>query len=296
MGADLVEAFPTARAVYEEADRLLGWSVTELSFQGPAERLNDTRYTQPALFVHSVAAGRVLSEQGVRPEFFAGHSLGEYSALALAGAFSFADGLKLVVRRAEAMADAGAANPGTMAAVIGLDERAVLAALAEVEGVVAANLNAPDQVVISGTAPGVQAASERMSALGAKRVIPLRVSGAFHSPLMEPAAAKLRDALALTEIRPPRAPVVPNVTAKPTSDPEQLRELLVRQIVSPVRWSDSVRALGAAGVSTCYEVGPGKVLQGLIRRIDSSLSALGAGTAKELRSELLWSSTKYLGG
>ena len=283
MGADLAEKLPAARAVYEEAGEILDWSVAQLSFDGPAEKLNDTRYTQPALYVHSCAAGRVLLESGVEPAFVAGHSLGEYSALALAGAFSFADGLRLVVRRANAMADAASANPGTMAAIIGLDEKAVVAALSAIPDVVVpANLNAPDQVVISGSVRGVEAASKALAEGGAKRVVPLSVSGAFHSPLMASAADALREAVASIQIRPPRAPVVPNVTARPTADPAEIAELLVQQITSPVRWTDSIRALVQAGVTDGFEVGPGKVLQGLARRIDRALKVQGAGTADEL--------------
>lgn len=289
MGADLVAAFPTARALYERADELLGWSASEVSFNGPAEQLNDTRYAQPALYVQSVAAGRVLLERGVKADFLAGHSLGEYSALALAGALSFEDGLRLVSVRGAAMAEAGRDRKrvgvsGTMAAIIGLDEKTVVDALSGIEGAVPANFNAPDQIVISGTIAGVAAASEKLAALGAKRVVPLKVSGAFHSPLVASAAAKLREVLDLTEIRSPRAPVVANVTGKPTSDPDEIRELLVRQIASPVRWTDSVRALARAGVTRCYEVGPGRVLQGLVRRVERSLEVLGAGTADEVRA------------
>ena len=289
MGADLVAAFPTARALYERADELLGWSVSEVSFNGPAEQLSDTRYAQPALYVQSVAAGRVLLERGVKADFFAGHSLGEYSALALAGALSFEDGLRLVSVRGAAMAEAGRDRKrvgvsGTMAAIIGLDEKTVVDALSGIEGAVPANFNAPDQIVISGTIAGVAAASEKLTALGANRVVPLKVSGAFHSPLVAPAAQRMREALAWTEVRKPQAPVVANVTGRPTTDPDEIRDLLVRQITSPVRWTDSVRTLVQEGVTRCYEVGPGKVLQGLARRIERSLEVFGAGTAGELRA------------
>jgi len=284
MGGDLVAAFPAARQLYADADRLLGWSVADLSFGGPAERLNDTRYTQPALFVHSVAAGRVLLEAGARPVALAGHSLGEYSALALAGALSFEDGLHLVARRGAAMAEAATTSPGTMAAVLGLDADAVAEALAGMPDVVPANLNAPDQVVISGSVEGVRLAMERLAALGPKRIVPLRVSGAFHSPLMASAAEKVRAALDEVAIKRPLVPIVANVTGGPTTDPSEIRELLVRQITSPVRWTESVRTLAALGVRVCYEVGPGKVLQGLIRRIDRELEAIGAGTAAELNA------------
>jgi [acyl-carrier-protein] S-malonyltransferase len=284
MGADLVEAFPTARALYDEADSILDWSVSELCFGEPSDQLNDTRYTQPALYVHSVAAGTVLKEAGIQPDYAAGHSLGEYSALALAGAFTFADGLRLVVRRANAMADAGKENPGTMAAIIGLDAQVVADALADIDGAVPANLNAPDQIVISGTVEGVGAGCERLSEMGAKRVVPLTVSGAFHSPLVAPAADSLREALAETDIRTADIPVIANVTAEPVTQPDNIRELLARQITSPVRWTEVVRALVAAGVTTGYEVGPGKVLQGLARRIDRAVKVQSAGTADDLNS------------
>ena len=282
MGADIYSEFPVAHDVYAAADATLDWSVTQLSFEGPAERLNDTRYTQPALYVSSVAAGAVLAEAGIEPDYVAGHSLGEYSALALAGAFSFAAGLRLVVERAAAMADAGDTNPGTMAAIVGLSEEAVTEAIEPLDGVVEANLNAPDQIVISGTLDGVAAASSALTELGAKRVVPLTVSGAFHSPLVAPAAERLRAALADTEISEPRVPVVPNVTAEPTSDPDLIRELLARQMTSPVRWTQTVRKLVEVGVDTAYEVGPGRVLQGLARRTDRSLRVAGAGGADEL--------------
>lgn len=282
MGADLVASLPAARAVYDEADEILDWSVAQLCFEGSAERLSDTRYTQPALYVHSCAAGRVLLERGVQPTYFAGHSLGEYSALALGGSFSFADGLRLVVTRALAMADAATANAGTMAAIVGLDEKVVVDAIDGISGVVPANLNAPDQVVISGTVAGVDAASKALANLGAKRIVPLAVSGAFHSPLMEPAAEALREAVASVRLRPPSAPLVANVTARPTTDPEEIADLLCRQITSPVRWTDSIRTLVQAGVTSGLEVGPGRVLQGLARRIDRRLTVSGAGTADEL--------------
>lgn len=282
MGADLVEFDSDAARIYEQADEILGWSVRDLSFDGPAEKLNDTRFTQPALYVHSVAAGTILTKAGVEFDYAVGHSLGEYSALALAGALSFGDGLHLVQRRAHAMAEAAATHSGTMAAVIGLHEAAVTDALDGIDGVVAANLNAPDQIVISGTHNAVQIASERLVEKGAKRVILLAVSGAFHSPLMESAAEQLRTAIENTDIHKPRVPVIANVTAQPTTDPNEIRELLVRQLTAPVLWTASVRTLVSLGVTLAYEVGPGKVLQGLVRRIDRTVQVTGAGTAAEL--------------
>jgi len=279
MGADVAEAFPAARAIYDEADEALGWSIAELSFNGPIEKLNDTRFTQPALYVHSCAAGRVLRDSGVRPDYLAGHSLGEYSALAVGGAFSFADGLRLVVKRAEAMAEA---TEGTMAAVIGLDESRITDVLSGFPEVVAANYNAPGQTVISGTVAGVEGASRALAEAGALRVVPLSVSGAFHSRLLESAGSALASAVDATDMSAPDVPIVPNVTADPTVDADEIRRLLVQQITSPVRWTDTVRALVGLGVGQGYEVGPGKVLQGLARRIDRNFSVVGAGTADEL--------------
>ncbi len=282
MGVDLVEIDADAARVYERAGEILGWSVRDLSFSGPAETLDDTRFTQPALYVHSFAAGTIVGKAGVGFDYAAGHSLGEYSALALAGALSFGDGLRLVQQRAQAMAEAAATHSGTMAAVIGLDEEAVSEVLEDIDGVVAANVNAPDQIVISGTREAVQIASERLSEQGAKRVVPLAVSGAFHSPLMASAAEQLRAAIANTDIQKSRVPVIANVTAQPTTDPSEIRDLLVRQLTAPVLWTASVRTLVDLGVTLAYEVGPGKVLQGLVRRIDRAIQVVSAGTAAEL--------------
>jgi [acyl-carrier-protein] S-malonyltransferase len=290
MGVDLIDAFESARATYEEADDILDWSVADLCANGPSEKLNDTRFTQPALFVHSVAAGRVLLEAGIKPDYVAGHSLGEYSALAIAGAFSFADGLRLVVARALAMADAGTDSSGTMAAIIGLDSEAVNSVLKDIDGVVPANFNAPDQIVISGTTAGVEAASSALANAGAKRVVALSVSGAFHSPLMQAAQGALESAVNAVDIRAPRVPVVANVTATATDEPARIRDLLIRQITSPVRWTESVQALAKIGVTLGYEVGPGKVLQGLARRIDRALKVVGAGTVEDLQAARLASS------
>jgi [acyl-carrier-protein] S-malonyltransferase len=284
MGADFAQEFPFARALYEEADRVLGWSVSTLSFEGPQETLNDTRYTQPALFVHSVAAAEMLREHGVHPDVVAGHSLGEYAALVAAGTLRFGDGLCLVSERAAAMAEAAAAQPGTMAAVVGLDCEAVSAAIAGIDGVVAANYNAPDQVVISGTLLGVQTAGETLSALGAKRVLPLKVSGAFHSPLMGPAAHRFKKTLDTIELCDARVPVIPNVTAEPTQDRGRIRDLLVEQITSPVQWTNTMRCLASLGVGTCYETGPGKVLQGLMRRAEPDIVVKSGGSVNDIRA------------
>ena len=284
MGADLIDRFPVARSLYKEADEVLDWSVTDVSINGPAEKLKDTRFTQPALYVHSVAAGTVLIEKGIEPDYLAGHSLGEYSALALAGAIPFVDGLKLVVQRAACMADAGDVAPGTMAAIIGLADDVVADLLEGIDGVVAANFNAPGQVVISGTSDGVSAAMKAMKEAGAKRALPLQVSGAFHSPLMEMAVEGYMASVADAPFTDAAKPVIANVTARPASEASEIRKLLVAQMTSPVRWVESVQHMAALGVDTCYETGSGNVLQGLIRRIDRSLTTIGAGQADQIEN------------
>lgn len=282
MGADLVEVFPSARELYERANSVLGWSVSELSFSGPEERLMDTRFTQPALFVQSCAAGAVLHDIGIRFDCAAGHSLGEYSALSLAGVFSFEDGLRLVVERANAMADAGIVKRGTMAAIIGLDEATVEDAVSEINGVVTANFNSPDQVVISGNAVGVSAACRKLEEIGAKRVVPLNVSGAFHSPLVATAATRLESALESVDMHAPSIPVISNVTAEPVTCPDDIRRLMVLQLTSPVLWTGTMRTLRGLGVDEALEVGPGKVLQGLARKTDRTLRVSSAGTAADM--------------
>ena len=285
MGADLVERHLRAREIYAEADAVLGWSLSDVSFQGPEERLKDTRYTQPALFVHSFVCGTLLGEKGIAPDYLAGHSLGEYSALALAGAIPFAEGLRLVVRRAQCMAEAGTIAPGAMAAVIGLDDEVVESAVEGIDDVVVANLNAPGQVVISGSEAGIAEASRALQDAGAKRVLPLQVSGAFHSPLMEPAVKDYADAVMAAQFVAAGKPVIANVTARPVTDPDEIRDLLVRQMISPVRWTESVRTLASLGVDTAYEVGPGNVLQGLVRRIEKKgINVIAAGQAEQIDS------------
>ncbi|HOM56975.1 MAG TPA: ACP S-malonyltransferase [Candidatus Latescibacteria bacterium] len=286
MGADLFAEFLAARRTYEDADALLGWPVTSMSFAGPAETLNDTRYTQPAVFVHSMAVFEILRQHGIRPDVVAGHSLGEYAALCASGALEFGAALRLVAARAAAMADVASRKPGTMAAVVGLDERTVEKSVEGLRDVVVANYNAPDQVVISGAEEAVRNAGTALSEWGAKRIVPLKVSGAFHSPLMAEAARVFADALEREEISTPGIPVIPNVTARRTTDPEEIRSLLVEQITSPVRWTDTVRALASSGSATCFEVGPGRVLQGLVRRIAPSITTTTVGTTAEIRALL----------
>ena len=273
MGRSLAEAFPEARETFATADRVLGYALSELCWNGPAEDLKKSVHTQPALLTHSVAAWRLLEYAGVTPDFCAGHSLGEYSACVAAGALSFEDALVLTRRRGELMYEAGLARPGAMAAVLGLGAAEVEAACAEAAsaGIVrAANLNAPGQVVISGEPAAVELACERAKARGAKRAIKLEVSGAFHSPLMAPAAAGLKDALAGVTLHDARCPVISNAWARPVQKAAEIRQALEEQVLASVRWEESMRLLRADGVEGFVELGTGKVLRGLLRTIDSA--------------------------
>ena len=271
MGRALADGFPEARDTFATADRELGFPLSELCWNGPAEDLKKSVNTQPALLTHSVAAWRLLEAAGVAPDYVAGHSLGEYSACVAAEAISFEDALLLTRRRGQLMYEAGLARPGAMAAVLGLSAAEVEAACAEVAsvGIVrAANLNAPGQVVISGEPAAVDAACERAKAKGAKRAIKLEVSGAFHSPLMEPAAQGLTEALKHVPIRDARCPIVSNAWAKPVQKSDEIRKALEEQLLSSVRWEESMRWLRAQGVDGFVELGTGKVLRGLLRTID----------------------------
>ncbi len=286
MGKSLFEASPLARRVYEEANEALGFDLAAVSFEGPEEELTKTRNTQPAILTHSIAVHRELEARGVRPTAAAGHSLGEYSAYVAAGALSFADAVRLVRRRGELMYEAGVRRPGTMAAILGLEGAQVEALCAEVhEGIVcAANLNSPGQVVISGEPKGVEAAMERAKASGAKRVIPLNVSGAFHSPLMEFAYDGLREALSEVSIAPATIPVVANALAEVVLEPEAIRESLAKQLLSPVRWEASMRLLLKDPGGPFLEVGPGKVLKGILRGIDRDAECGTAGDVGEIEA------------
>ena len=277
MGHALAEAFPEARDAFATADRVLGFPLSGLCWNGPAEELKKSVNTQPALLTHSVAAWRLIEAAGVTPDFVAGHSLGEYSACVAAGALAFEDALRLTHRRGELMYEAGLARPGAMAALLGLsaeDAEAACAEAASVGIVRAANLNAPGQVVISGEPAAVDAACERAKARGAKRAIRLEVSGAFHSPLMEPAARGLSEALATVTIRDARCPVISNAWARPVQRAGEIRQALGEQLLAIVRWEASMRWLrGAGGVDGFIELGTGKVLRGLLRTIDASASS-----------------------
>lgn len=272
MGRKIAAAYDVAGDVFAEADRVLEDNLSERCFNGPEEELKRTVHTQPAILTVSVALWRAFAERAPEPDYVAGHSLGEYSALVAAQAIAFRDAVRTVRTRGELMEAAVPAGTGTMAAVIGLDrdalERLCRDVSAEHGTVEPANLNCPGQVVISGTVAGVQAASEQAKAAGARRVMPLSVSGPFHSSLMAPAGKRLKETLAAVDIRRADVPVVANVSARPVQEREDIKEALVKQVASPVLWEDSVRWMLAQGVDTFVEIGPGRVLRGLIRKID----------------------------
>lgn len=266
MGRDLWESSPAARALFEEADRILGFEISKIMFEGSAEELKQTKVTQPAVFIHSVAATVALGDE-FRPAMVAGHSLGEFSALAAAGALSFESALRLVSARGLAMQKACEEQPSTMAAILALPDEKIEEVCATIEGVVAANYNCPGQVVISGTTEGVKAACEALKAAGAKRALPLAVSGGFHSPCMASAREELKAAIEATEFFVPRCPIYQNVDALPHTDPEEIKANLIAQLTSPVRWTQSVRAMLRDGAVEFVECGPGAVLTGLIAKI-----------------------------
>ena len=293
MAKDLAEAFPAARAAVGAVDDALGFKLSAVMWDGPDELLTRTDNAQPAILAHSWAVWAVVGPAlAGRVGAAAGHSLGEYSAYVAAGALTGPEAARLVRRRGELMRDAGVARPGTMAAVMGLDAERVAAACREASGaggvVVAANLNAPDQVVVSGDPAAVARAGELLKAAGAKRVIPLKVSGAFHSPLMEPAAAQFADALGAAALNTPAFPVVANASAEPVRTGEVARQLLAAQLTSPVRWVESVRKLAAlAGAdATFVEIGPGNVLAGLAKRVLPAARTVSLGTAAEVTAFL----------
>lgn len=278
MGKDLYDNNPIAKELFDKADEILGFSITNIMFNGTDEELKETKVTQPAVFLHSVASALCLGDDFC-PAMVAGHSLGEFSALVAAGALSFEDGLRLVSARAMAMQKACEAAPGTMAAVIGLPDETIENICKEVsesgETVVAANYNCPGQLVISGTIEGINAACEKLKAAGAKRALPLKVGGAFHSPLMRPAKDKLEKAIEATEFKAPRCPVYQNVDGKPYTDPAEIKANLIAQLTSSVRWTESVNNMISAGADDFTECGPGKALQGMIGRINKNVSAHG---------------------
>lgn len=273
MGKDLYDSKPSAKKLFDQANEILGFDIMQIMFTGTAEQLKETRVTQPAIFIHSVAAA--LSADVFKPDMVAGHSLGEFSALVANGALSFEDGLRLVSKRAIAMQKACEINPSTMAAILGLDDDVVANICQSIteEIVVAANYNCPGQLVISGSIKGIDMACEKLKAAGAKRALPLQVGGAFHSPLMEPAKAELSSAINATQFKTPTCPVYQNVNAKPATDINTIKQNLIDQLTAPVRWTQSVKSMFADGGRTFIECGPGKVLQGLVKKIEPTAEA-----------------------
>lgn len=276
MGKELYEQSPLAKELFEKANEILGFRITDIMFEGTAEELKETKVTQPAVFLHSVILAKTLGDD-FNPEMVAGHSLGEFSALVANGALSFEDGLKLVSQRALAMQKACEITPSTMAAVLGLEDSVVEDVCASIDGVVvAANYNCPGQLVISGETSAVEKACEAMKAAGAKRALLLPVGGAFHSPMMEPAREELAAAIEATTFSTPICPVYQNVTASAVSDPEEIKKNLIIQLTAPVRWTQSVQQMIKDGASIFTEVGPGKVLIGLVGKIDREVAVASA--------------------
>lgn len=273
MGKELYEAKPEAKRLFDQANAILGFDIVKIMFEGTAEQLKETKVTQPAIFIHSVAAA--LCADNFKPDMVAGHSLGEFSALVANGALTFEDGLRLVSKRAQAMQRACEINPSTMAAILGLDDDTVANICQSIteEIVVAANYNCPGQLVISGSIKGIDIACEKLKAAGAKRALPLQVGGAFHSPLMEPAKAELAEAIQSTAFRTPLCPVYQNVNAKPATEITTIKQNLIDQLTAPVRWTQSVKQMVADGGKLFIECGPGKVLQGLVKKIEPSSEA-----------------------
>ncbi len=276
MGQDLYDSYPEAKSLFERANEVLGFSITDIMFSGTAEDLKQTRVTQPAIFLHSVILAKMLGDN-FKPEMVAGHSLGEFSALVAAGALNFEDGLKLVSRRAMAMQKACELKPSTMAAVLGLDDAVVENICNDTDGVVVpANYNCPGQLVISGEVEAVNSACESLKEAGARRALVLPVGGAFHSPVMEPAREELAAAINSTKFETPICPVYQNVSTVSETEAEQIKMNLIAQLTAPVKWTQSVQQMVADGATEFIEVGPGKVLQGLVRKIASGVETSSA--------------------
>ena len=267
MGKELYDTVPAAKELFEKANEILGFRITDIMFNGTAEELKQTKVTQPAVFLHSVILAKSLPD--FKPDMTAGHSLGEFSALVAAGALSFEEGLKLVSKRAQAMQKACELQPSTMAAIIALPDEVVEEVCASIpEVVVAANYNCPGQLVISGSIEGIDKACEQLTAKGAKRALKLSVGGAFHSPLMEPARVELEEAIKAAQFTAPVCPVYQNVDAKPYTDPEKIKANLIAQLTAPVRWTQTVQNMIADGATSFTELGPGNVLAGLIKKVN----------------------------
>ncbi len=274
MGKDLYEKSPLAKELFEKANEILGFRITDIMFEGTDEDLRQTKVTQPAIFLHSVLLAKTL--ENFQPEMVAGHSLGEFSALVANGTLSFEDGLRLVSKRAQAMQKACEAEPSTMAAIVGLDDEIVEEVCASIdEVVVPANYNCPGQLVISGSFAGIDKACEALTARGAKRTLKLSVGGAFHSPLMEPAREELAAAIEATPFSTPVCPIYQNVNAQPTSDPEIIKKNLIAQLTAPVKWTQTAKNMIEGGATLFTEIGPGKVLQGLIKKVDKAAEVAG---------------------
>ncbi len=287
MGKELYENYEAAKKVLDEANQILDFDLKEMIFNGPEEELNNTKNTQPAIYTVSAMVKAVLNENGLQASAAAGHSLGEYSALYAAGVLSFEDGLKLVRRRGELMDQADPDGKGTMAAVIGLADEEVEAVLEEIEGIVTvANYNSPGQVVISGEVEAVGAAEKVLAEKGAKRVIPLSVSGAFHSPLMEPAKEELKNTIEAVDFKDAQIPLIANVTADYVKDSSEIKAALIKQLNNSVRWVETIELFKKDGYEDYIEVGPGRVLKGLMRRIDRSLNAYNVEDEKSLNKTL----------
>ena len=278
MGKDLYENSPLAKEMFEKANEILGFRITDLMFTGTVEDLKQTSVTQPAIFLHSVILAKVLGDD-FKPEMVAGHSLGEFSALVAAGAISFKDGLKLVSARAKAMQKACEKEPSTMAAIIGLEDEKIEEICKSIdEIVVPANYNSPSQVVISGSIKGIDIACEKLTEAGAKRALKLVVGGAFHSPLMESARVELEEAINITKFQKPICPIYQNVNASKVTEPEQIKKNLIDQLTSPVRWTQTMKNMLADGATSFVELGPGNVLQGLIKKVDRNIEAVSKQT------------------
>ena len=281
MGLDLFEYAPETQELFLQANEILGFNITDIMFEGTADALKQTKVTQPAIFLHSVIQAIALGD-AFKPDSVAGHSLGEFSALVANKTLSFEDGLRLVSQRALAMQKACEQNPGTMAAVLGLEDALVEKTCENIDGiVVAANYNCPGQLVISGALDAVNTACDLLKEAGARRALLLPVGGAFHSPLMEPAREQLAAAIANTTFNKPIAPIYQNVTASAVINPDEIKENLMKQLTAPVRWTQTMQQMIADGTNEFYEVGPGKVLQGLLRKIDRSVSAASASVAEK---------------
>ena len=277
MGKDLYENSAEAKALFEKANEILGFEITKIMFEGTVDDLKETKVTQPAIFLHSVLLAKTVKD--FTPDMVAGHSLGEFSALVANGALTFEDGLKLVYKRALAMQKACEAEPSTMAAIVGLDDNIVEEVCASVdEVVVPANYNCPGQLVISGSFAGIDKACELLTAKGAKRALKLTVGGAFHSPLMEPAREELAAAIESTTFSKPVCPVYQNVNAQATSDPKVIKQNLIAQLTSPVRWTQTVQNMIAGGATSFTEIGPGTVLQGLVKKVDRNMVTVGVNS------------------